>query len=187
MSRARKGKQVNGRWTDSKKIEAVTTYLAVGTLPLTAAILGVPLETLKWWKVADWWKDIERELRDSENIELSARLKKIVDKSIDAVVDRLDNGEHMFNPRTGEIIRVPVKTREALRAVESMIDKRQILLEKPTRITEQRTVDDRLNKLAEEFKAFSQARTIEGTVLSSGDTLEGPRIDSNEFIVPKGT
>ena len=40
------------------------------------------------------------------------------------------------------------------------VDKRQILQDKPTRIVEQRTIDDRLNKLAEEFMRFSKAKTI---------------------------
>lgn len=158
-----KGRKENGHYfTDQKKLEVVTTYLTLGNAPLTEAVTGVSRHTIRHWKLTDWWKDIERELRDGENLELSTKLKRIVDKSIEVVADRLDNGDHIFNPKTGEILRIPVKARDALRAAETMIDKRQILLDKPTRIVEQRTVEDRLNKLAEEFKRFSQSKTISG-------------------------
>jgi hypothetical protein len=168
-----RGKMKDGfRWTDQKKIEVVTTYLTVGNAPMTEAITGVSRETIRHWKMAPWWKEIERELQDSENIELSAKLKKIVDKSIDVTLDRLEHGDTIFNPKTGELLRVPVKVREALRAIDSMVDKRQILQNKPTRITETRTIDDRLNKLAEEFKRFANAKEIvyapEGEGLQSG-------------------
>lgn len=150
-------------YTDKTKIEVVTTYLALGSAPLTEAVTGVPRDTIRHWKLSSWWKDIERELRDAENIELSAKLKKIVDKSLEVVADRLEDGDHMFDNRTGKIIRVPLKARDALKAIDSMFDKRQVLLDKPTKIVEQRTVEDRLNKLAEEFSRFAKARTIEGT------------------------
>jgi hypothetical protein len=156
------GKKKNGLyWNDKKKIEVVTTYLVVGNAPMTEAITGVPSTTIKHWKMADWWKDIAREIQDEENLELSSKLKKIVDKSIDVTLDRLENGDTIFNPKTGELLRVPIKVRDALKAADTMIDKRQVLLNRPTKITETRTIDDRLNKLAEEFKKFSQSKTIE--------------------------
>lgn len=166
-------RKTNGKyWTDKTKIEVVTTYLAVGSAPLTEAITGVSRDTIRHWKMTDWWKDIEREIRDAENIELSARLKKIVDKSIEVVSDRLEKGDHIFDSKTGQILRVPVKMKDALKASTDLIDKRQILMDKPTKITEQRTVEDRLNKLAEEFTRFSQAKTIQGEVISVESTVE---------------
>lgn len=175
------GKKKNGLyWSDAKKIEVVTTFLVVGNAPMTEAITGVSRETIKKWKLTDWWKEIEREIQDEENIELSAKLKKIVDKSIDVTMDRLENGDTIFNPKTGELLRVPVKVREALKAVDMAIDKRQVLQNKPTRITETRTIDDRLNKLAEEFKRFANATEINTKALKT--TLE-PISDEIEVLV----
>jgi len=154
-------------WPDKKRLEVVTTYLVVGNAPMTEAITGVSRGTIRHWKMTDWWKEIVHELQDEENIELSAKLKKIVDKSIDVTLDRLENGDTIFNPKTGELLRVPVKVKDALKAADTMIDKRQILMNKPTKITENRTIDDRLNKLAAEFAKFSQAKTVEGEVIQN--------------------
>lgn len=163
---AGRAKKKNGRdYTDSKKIEVVTTYLTVGNAPMTEAITGVPRQTIRLWKMSEWWKEIQRELQDSENIEMSAKLKKIVDKALDVTLDRLEGGDTIFNPRTGELLRVPVKARDAIRAMDTAIDKRQVLMDKPTKIVEQRTVDDRLNKLAEEFARFTNAKQIEAEVI----------------------
>lgn len=157
-----KGKKKNGKfYTDAKKIEVVTTYLTVGNAPMTEAITGIPRQTIRLWKMSEWWKEIVRDLQESETIEMSAKLKKIVDKSIDATIDRLEKGDTIFNPRTGELLRVPIKVRDAIRAMDSAIDKRQILMDKPTKIVEQRTVDDRLDKLSEEFKKFANAKQID--------------------------
>lgn len=156
-------KHANGRWKDSKKVEVVTTYMSTGSLRLTAAICKVPEITVNEWKRADWWKKIEEDLRNAENFELSSRLKNIVDKSLDTVLDRIEGGDHMFNPRTGEIIRVPVKLRDAVRAMDSAVDKRQLLTNQPTKIVEARSIEDRLANLANEFAKFSQSRTIEHT------------------------
>ena len=157
-----RGKKANGRdYTDAKKIEVVTTYLTVGNAPMTEAITGVKRQTIRLWKMSEWWKDIQRELQEGESIEMSAKLKKIVDKALDATLDRLEGGDTIFNPRTGELLRVPVKARDAIRAMDTAIDKRQILMDKPTKIVEQRTIDDRLDKLSEEFRKFSSAKQIE--------------------------
>lgn len=158
------GRKKNGKYfTDAKKVEVVTTYLTLGNAPMTEAVTGVPRQTIRVWKMSEWWKDIQREIQESESIEMSAKLKKIVDKALDATMDRLEHGDTIFNPRTGELLRVPVKVRDAIRAMDTAIDKRQILMDKPTKIVEQRTVDDRLNKLAEEFQRFAGSKLIEAT------------------------
>lgn len=156
-----KGKQKNGfMWTEDTKLKVVTTYLATGSLRLAAAMVNVPIDTVNRWHRLDWWKEYEQELRTSENMEMSAKLKKIVDKSLDTIVDRLDEGDPMYDPRTGQVIRVPLKARDAIKAMESAVDKRQILNNQPTKIVEQRTIEDRLTRLSLEFEKFARAKEI---------------------------
>lgn len=147
-------------WQDEKRIEVATTWLATGSWSLTSAMTGVPIGTLRFWKEADWWKDLLREIQDSENIELSGKLKKIVDKSIDVTIDRLENGDHVYDAKKGKMVRVPVKLRDSVRAIETMQNKRMLLAKQPTKITESRTVDARLEKLAEEFAKFSNMKIV---------------------------
>ena len=154
-------KKTRNRWTEKQKIQLITTYLATGSLRLASAMCHIPENTVRHWHMTDWWKSLESEIKYSENAEVSTRLKKIVDKSIDAVIDRLEQGDPMFNPRTGEIIRVPVKAETAVKALNSAVDKRQILNNAPTKIVEQRSIDERLSNLMAKFEQMATGRLIE--------------------------
>lgn len=78
-----------------------------------------------------------------------------MDKALDAVVDRLENGEYIYDDKTGKIKRVPAKLRDTNKVLTDMIDKRDLIRKtsKPEK-REELTVDH-LVKLAEAFASFS--------------------------------
>ncbi len=155
-------------WSEAKKVEVVTTYLALGKAPMVEAVTGVPRQTIRIWKMQQWWKDLEREIRNEEDGELDAKLSRIIDKSLDAVSERLDNGEFILDSRSGHIKRVPVKMRDAQRVSSELLDKRNLIRGKPTSITEKVSVEDVVRKLAEQFAEFVRKPTekvIEGEVV----------------------
>lgn len=128
----RKTKDSNplSHWSEKQRLEAVTTYLMLGKWPLVAAATGIPLDTLKKWKQADWWKDSEEEIRRSSNIELGGKLTRIISKAASVVEDRLENGELIFNPVTKAFTdRKPVRMKEASEVLIKTID-RNLLIEK---------------------------------------------------------
>lgn len=147
----RTAKNPTGWHSEKKKIEVVTTYLALGKAPLVTSVTGVPVNTIRQWRMKPWWKELELEIRQEETLELDARLRKIVDKSLDAVVDRLENGELSRNRKTGKLMRTPVTMRDAERVATDLMDKRSLLQKQPQRQINQQTFDDRLLKLAEQF------------------------------------
>lgn len=142
-------------YTDAKKIEVVTSYLALGKAPLVEAVTGVPRQTIRQWKMQPWWKDLESEIRQDEDTELDSKLSKIIDRTLDTVVDRLEHGDFLLDSRTGTIKRVPVKMRDAHRVATDIIDKRNLIRGKPTSITHKVTVEDAMLKLANEFKEWA--------------------------------
>jgi hypothetical protein len=160
MSRRRKRSTnaVNKWWSESQKIEAVTTFLALGNATQTAAVLEIPLATFNRWKYSDWWKKIEEDLKSEEHLQLNSRLKKIVSKALDVTEDRLTNGNYQYDPKTSELVRVPVSLKDATKAATDMMTRRDILEEKPAQQQIEKTVDDRLAKLAEQFKAFAKPK-----------------------------
>ena len=79
---------------------------------------------------------------------------------MDEIQDRLQNGEAILDRKTGEVKRKPVSMRDANIVANTMTDKRQLLRGKPTSRSEKLTVDDRLSKLAEEFKRFAAAKDV---------------------------
>ena len=164
-------------WSEKKKMEAVTTYIATGTLPLTSAATGVPSSTLRVWKRAQWWKEAIGELQYEDNIEISAKLSKLLEKSLAAVEDRLDNGEHMYDPRTGKIKRIPPKLRDVHKITNDIVDKKQQLLKMHTEKESGKQKDekaitaDHLIQLANAFAQFAKGRPL--STKTEGELIDG--------------
>ena len=154
-------------WTDKKKIEVVTSYLALGKAPMVEAVTGVPSQTIRIWKMQPWWKDLVKEIQTSEDQELDGKLSRVIDKSIDVINDRLEKGDFILDSRSGSIKRVPVKFKDTHRVASDLLDKRNVLRGKPTSITERVSTDDVLKRLAlqfQEFTKFQSTRLIEHAI-----------------------
>ena len=142
------------RWSDGQKIEAVQSYLLLGNLTLVASVLKIPRDTLKIWKTTEWWKNMVEELRVQDDLQLSTRLQKIISKSFDAVEDRLDHGDFVYDQKTGEMRRKPVSMKDAHKVAVDLTDKREHLIQ---RHLEEKTisvdkVEKRLAELAASFE-----------------------------------
>ena len=59
-------------------------------------------------------------------------------------MDRLENGDHIYDQKTGRIRRAPVKLRELNATFNTLLDKRQLLRNKPTKIVEQQNTATQL-------------------------------------------
>ena len=167
MSRRRNKKPGSAaHWSDNQRIGAVTTYLASGNLSLTSVATEIPLATLNRWKVAPWWKEMVEQIRSEENLVLDAKLSKVVNKSVEQLLDRVEHGDYQFDQKTGQIVRVPVKARDAAKITTDMIDRRQLLQGRQNAQKDTSKVEDRLLKLAEEFTRFSKSRLVQNEPLT---------------------
>jgi hypothetical protein len=160
----------NKGWSDSQKIEAVKTYLALGEVRLTAAVLKIPEVTIHNWKSKEWWKEIEQDLRTQEDLVLSARLQKIINKSLEQVEDRLERGDYVFDQKTGKLVRKPVNLAVAHKVAMDMVDKRDVLNNKIPQSTSVDAIEDKLNKLAEKFAEI--AGVAKRPVIEVTDVIE---------------
>lgn len=154
-------------WSEKKRVEAATAHAMGLSAPMIAAATGVPAQTIRHWRMADWFKDLVEEIRREDDNTVDAKLTKIVSKSLDSIVDRLENGDFMFDKEIGQFVRRPVNTKDMTRIADVMFDKRNLLRGKPTAIsvkTEQ--ISDRLLKIAAEFEKFVTAKVIEAEVIT---------------------
>lgn len=155
-----------GWWSDSQKIEAVQTYLILGSLKLTAGALKIPFDTLKAWKASQWWKDLIEEMRVQEDLQLSTRLKKIITKSYDVLEDRLDNGDFVFDQKTGEMRRRPVAMRDAHKVAMDLVQSREHLIDR--HFEGQSVTEDKIEKtlanLADQFAKIASQVTAKPSV-----------------------
>jgi len=155
-----RGKPKNKRykkaqWSQNQKLQAVSTFLMLGNMPQTAIVTGIPLPTLKVWRYTDWFKEYCLQLQAEDVQQMDSNLRRIVEKSLKAVEDRLDLGDAQFDQRTGEIVRIPVKAHVALKISTELMTKQQKLRDAPVKEEIEKTIDDRLLKLSEEFARFA--------------------------------
>lgn len=151
----RKKKGEIGLYADQQKIEAVQMYVLHGNIRLVSRILGIEDRTLRYWKTTEWWKEVESELRAQENIQLTSNLKKQVDKAMELVQDRLENGDWIYDPRTGEMRRKPVPLRDAHKVVTDFIDRRHKLITTEEAKVQADDIKKRLANLAKTFEEFA--------------------------------
>lgn len=152
-----------------KRAEVVKKYIVTGNLMWTAEMCGISYAQAKVWKNSQWWKDLELEFKVAKRIEQDNKLQAIVEKALDVVSDRLENGDHVLVPGSTETSRKPVTLRDATNAASALMQ-RQAVLEKMSskeEIHEERqTIQEQLSFLANEFAKFNNrskagAQTIE--------------------------
>jgi len=148
-------------WSQNQKLQAVSTYLMLGNMAETALVTGIPVQTLKIWKIQDWFKEYSLQLQSEDIQKMDGKLKRIVDKALKAVEDRLDLGDAQFDQKTGLITRVPVKAHVALKITSELMTKQEKLHNNPVKEEVEKTIDDRLAKLSEEFARFASMKTID--------------------------
>jgi hypothetical protein len=130
----------------------------LGNMSETALVTGIPLPTLKLWKQSDWFKEYALQLQTEDVQQMDSNLRRVIQKALKATEDRLDLGDAQFDQRTGEIIRIPVKAHVALKITTDLLTKQQKLYENPVKEQVEKTIDDRLLKLSEEFARFATAK-----------------------------
>lgn len=152
-----------GHWPEKKRLECVTTYLSVGSLQLTSALTNVPRDTLKTWQKQDWWKEAIRDLQEQDTVKLDAKLEKILDKSLEYVGDRIENGDPMYDPRTGKVVRIPARLRDLHKVSTDLIDKRLALRKRndPAEGHKQQVTADHLVQLAQAFAEMATGKKKE--------------------------
>jgi len=179
-----------GWWDDKKKLEAVTTYLGAGTLELTSAIINVPVQTLRSWKRTDWWKQYLEDLQYEDNLKLDTKLEKIMNKSLDAVLDRVENGDVMYDPRTGKQVRIPAKLRDVQKVTNDLIDKRQLLRKVNVRAEKEpapQVTADHLVQLAQAFAQFATGTKTQSVNIIDSETVEDALYEKREEELQSGT
>ena len=178
-----------GMWPQSKKTEAVLTWMTCGNMAQTSRLIGVGLPTLKLWKRQPWFKEAVEGFHDDDKTELDARYQKIIRKALAVVEDRLDNGNFQLDQKTGRILRIPVAMTESHRVAKDLVQQQQSFRqEKAQEIQVNETINDKLVKLASQFAemAMGKAKTV-NTYEMQEETLElqPPGASETASVIPE--
>lgn len=163
----------SGKYTAYERLDVLQAYFAEGSIRKAAAITGVNEKTITWWiRSSKWWKPAMLELRILADDQFDARMTGIIEKSLDAMEDRLEYGDPYVD-KEGDVQRKPVSFRDlSVAGVGVAFDKRQLNRGLPTARIEQVSDTARLEKLADQFARIAAPRTekvIEGTVIKEED------------------
>ena len=162
--------KTNLSWGDKQKLEALHSYLALGNLALVSRVLGIPEVTLRVWKSTEWWKTAVEEVKLQEKIELSNKMKKIVEAAHTIVGQRLEQGDPYINPKTGTIEYKPVALKDAHKVAVDTLNAK-IVVDKttvdaaPVEEAQSNKLEELANKFAEmAMKSIEKKQNKERTV-----------------------
>lgn len=147
-----------GWWSEGLRVEAVSLWLKTGSLPTVAHTLKIPYNTIRSWRTKPFWEEIVAQLRSEEDGEMDTKYSKLMKKSLEQIEDRLENGDFMYDPKTGKMKRKPVLLRDALRASKELSEQRTLVRKKPKEQQTNENVVSRLDKLAAELMSFAKAK-----------------------------
>lgn len=178
-----KEKGTRWAWSDKKRIEACTAYLALGNAALVEVATGVPQGTVRQWKTQPWWKELVAQIQTESDQQVDAKLSKMIDKALDAVNDRLENGDFMWDKEDRTFIRKPVSLKDTWKVSAEILDKRWLIRDRPDTKVDTEAVSDILTKLAKDFAGMARAKVqekLDGPEPSEAELPEGVRQLSGE-------
>lgn len=155
--------------TTEEKINCVALYATCGSMLQVSKYTGVDYDLIRAWKCrAPWWQDTIQKIRLKQQDRLDASMTAIIDSTMKGLADRVEDGEYIQNPKTGEIARVPMKSRDLAILTGIIFDKRALIRGDATSISTTKT-DSLKNVEAKmlEFAEKLQGKTIQGEVVKN--------------------
>lgn len=155
-----------------QKTDACALYCVYGDVDQVAEMTGIPPKVIRDWKEEPWWAEIQRKVFVEQNEKLAGRINGVLDKSLEHLVDRLDNGDFLWDVRKSKLVRKPVDTKVLANVFNTLVTRRQLIRGEPTSISAAVGVDDRLKMLAAQFEKFANAKEVEQVphVIENGST-----------------
>jgi len=163
-----------------QKTDACALYCVYGDVDQVSEMTGIDPKFLRQWRDEPWWSEIQKKVFIEQNEKLASRISGVLDRSLDHLVDRLDNGDYLWDVRKSKLVRKPVDTKVLSNLFNNLITRRQLIRGEPTSITTQVAVDDRLKLLAAQFQKFALAKEIEGETYGNSNEKTNEENDNEK-------
>lgn len=147
-------------FTEESRIKAACVYAMTGSAVKTGEILGIRPGTIRQWKMQPWWQQVIDRIRTEKDDELDVKLTHILDKTVEVINDRLENGDYVYDAKNQELIRKPMGGKETAVVTSIMVDKRQLLRERREQKRDETDVMKRLKDIAQNFAKFVAAKDV---------------------------
>lgn len=157
--------QPGDKWSDAKKKEVAMHFIVLGSAKKVEQFTGVGATTISSWRRTSWWEEMVKEIRDQHNDEMDAKMTGIMNSALEHLMGNLENGDIKYDTKTGQYYNVPLSARDAGLVLSIVHDKRAMLRATPNSVSNDMSVDQRLDKLAAKFLEYTKAKEIEGEVI----------------------
>lgn len=164
-----------------QRYHAAALFVSTGNMAEVERQTSIPYQTLMNWKKSQWFIDAVEELKSQRYDQLDSRLASIVDKATKIVEERLVEGDVKML-RDGTTVTVPVDAKTASTILQSSFNQMQVVNNRPTSISANMSVDERLNQLQEKFKSFMKAKEINGEYQYEDEDSSSTGVDASEGL-----
>ncbi len=124
------------RYSIEQRLAVLGTYASTGNMKKTAREIGIPEATIIYWRdKSPWWQAHITRIRAENNDLVDAKLSEIIHKANNEQLERIDSGDEIMG-KDGDMVRRKISGRDLATIGAIAFDKRQILRNQPTSITQ---------------------------------------------------
>jgi hypothetical protein len=152
--------------TPEQKIAAVAAYHVTGSCLGAEKETGISHNTIKWWKSsAVWWPKVMDLCQKETDDKMCAKMRQVVDKSVDGVLKAVENGETRLDKQGNQITVFPAAREQAWIAAV-FTDKIRVAQGRPTTISNRSQSEilsdlgNKLEKLSQEMRKSNEMKVV---------------------------
>jgi len=142
------------------RIYACIVYTVTGSMSKTERITNIPISSISYWRNKPWFLKVQDQVRKIRNDFLEAQLTQITEQATDAILDRLENGDEIYDMKMGDKVRIRVKASDATTALKTALEKREELGGREVAGKERSSIVDHLKRLADAFEEVSRVKSF---------------------------
>ena len=146
------------KYTRADRYKAAAALVAGSNSIAASRQSGIPASTIRHWAHNDLdFQLMCQEIKAEYGEEIKYKYVQIINESADQTLDRLQHGDVVRDTKSGDLVRVPIKGKDAAIIGAVAFDKLRLAENQPTNIVQHENTDENLRRLLEEFEAISEA------------------------------
>lgn len=146
------------------KMQVCNYYVVKGGNSISASKhTGVPAQTIRTWTKTAWWEEMVREIRKRHQDRLDGKFTAIIDRLHEQLVDRIANGDEVYDLKRGEMVRRAMSGKDLSTVMDKIIEKRALMRGDPTSRTANLSVEKKMEDLQKrlEKRTLDQRKQVE--------------------------
>ncbi len=158
------------KYTREDRYKAAAALVATGNSKAASRESGIPASTIRHWsRNDDDFQLMCQEIRTEYGEKIKYKFAEIISESANQTLDRIRNGDVIRDPKTGELVRVPIKGRDLAIIGGVAFDKLRLAENQPTKIVQHESEEERMNIVIKDLENIA-------TAYQRGDSAEVTRL-----------